>query len=463
MIEKNFECALWGTSWEEALSDGGQAQGTASFSNKQGATLNIPFGEILTSDFLGRCEPADCLYGFTRDGYYLALRESRSSGTSNSFPGAPKQKVYAKDIMISRQQFDPNGEVITADIWLSGLREWVCAAPYRAKHEKGEERVIYEVSWDISPRIVLREESPRITIEHSLSRSDLSAKGFKVDHDCFIHLQLEKPMSIEDVINTLIHPIREFLSFCIGRYAAIEKVDFFQPGSQGKIGYYAQFLTNGIVTSEYDNMLLPHSRIKDNASKLLETWLSFQEDMRRGATMLTSNLLYTRGLPLDLEFLAVAQTLEALMRHCHGTEELPEHEFKWRLGIVESSIDDPVVKKWALKKLEHSNYLSQRNTLQRHLDGLGGYATFLISDRKTFIARHLVTRNGYTHRKSDSKILSGDELYWHMRTVSFLNIGTMFIQLGFTPDEAVDILKTSHYEWYAVSKVQDLYARKKAS
>lgn len=274
MIEKNFECAIWGASWEEVLSDGGQAQGIASFSNKQGVTLDIPFGEILTSDFLGRCESADCLYGFTRDGYYLALRESRSSGTSNSFPGAPKQKVYAKDAMISRQQFDPSGEVVKVDIWLNGLREWVCVAPYRAKHEKDEESVIYEVGWDISPRIVLCEESPRITIEHSLSRSDLSVKGFKVDHDCFIRLQLEKPMSIEDAISTLIHPLREFLSFCIGRYAEIERIDFFQPESQNRIGYYAQFLTNEVVISEYDNMLLPYSRIKDNVSELLEIWLS---------------------------------------------------------------------------------------------------------------------------------------------------------------------------------------------
>lgn len=94
MEDKHFKTALWGFSWKEVLEESSTCeQGIAKLEDNR-VTLDIPFGQLLTDNSFyslrsGTVNPeeAEYLYGFTQDGWYLALANARSAGTGESSPG----------------------------------------------------------------------------------------------------------------------------------------------------------------------------------------------------------------------------------------------------------------------------------------------------------------------------------------------------------------------------------------
>lgn len=463
MEDKQFECALWGTSWDEALAEGSSEQGVASFSGNHGIRLEIPFGEVLPSDVLGQTKVADYLYGFSRNGDYLVLKGARSHGVSESFPGGKKQNVSADCILKSRKQFDPDIGVQSVTLRLKGLREWVGEAPITAIHYGAEKKLDVQMDIDNAPSIVLHENNPRISIEHCVTTSALTTKGINMGHDCLLSIRFEIPRSIEDILQNVIQPTQSFLSFCIGKHASIMELKFRQIDAMSDIDYYSCFVSSEKVVSDTDNMPLSYHRIKNDLSDAFSAWLNFEDDLERGSSLLVSLLTIEWKMPIDLQFLAAAQMLETLARYKRATEELSVDVFENYLAIVSSSIEDEVVREWVLKKLEHSNYVSQRKLLKDLLDDLGEYSDFLIQDKKRFLNNHLLLRNAYTHRSSDCespKLLKGGELYWHMQAVLFLSYGAVLMYLKYTPEEVVDIFTKSSFEWYKIARIKELYSKK---
>ena len=116
--DKHFKTALWGFSWKEVLEESSTCeQGIAKLEDNR-VTLDIPFGQLLTDNSFyslrsGTVNPEEVeyLYGFTQDGWYLALANARSAGTGESSPGAPHQYVHATEILASKDRFDPSQQV----------------------------------------------------------------------------------------------------------------------------------------------------------------------------------------------------------------------------------------------------------------------------------------------------------------------------------------------------------------
>lgn len=463
MEDRQFEYALWGTSWDEALAEGSE-QGIASFSENDGISLEIPFGEVLPSDMFGKTKEVDYLYGFSRNGDYLVLKCARSLGTSESFPGGKKQKISADCVLKSRMQFDPNAEVRSVTLKLKGLREWLGESPITAIHYMEEKKLDVQMDLDGAPSVVLHENNPEISIGHTITASPLTAKGISMAHDCFLSIRFDTPCNMEDVLQDVVQPVRSFLSFCIGKHASIAELKFRQIDATDDIDYYTRFVTSEKEISETDNMPLPYCRIKGNLKGLFSAWFSFEDDLKRGSSLLVSLLTIEWKMPIDLQFLASAQMLETLARHSHATEELSADVFAEYLRIAGSSIEDENVKDWVLRKLEHSNYVSQRKLLKDLLINLGAFSEYLVQDKNRFLHNHLLLRNAYTHRSDEcesAKLLKNSELFWHMQAVLFLSYGTVLMYLNYTPEELVEVFKKTHFEWYKIARIRELYSKKK--
>lgn len=136
MKSKTFATALWTDSLEKACrGDDGCVQGVASFDEADGVKLNIPFGEILGdrwSVVIGGPElpyELDWLYGFSQDGYRLAMKHVVFGGTSRSYPGGPHQELRAEQLFYSKYEFDPTKMVTGATLEITGLAEWLGFSP----------------------------------------------------------------------------------------------------------------------------------------------------------------------------------------------------------------------------------------------------------------------------------------------------------------------------------------------
>lgn len=463
MDDKQFECALWGTSWDDVFSDREAQQGVASFSGREGIRLDIPFGEILPSDMFGEVKKADFIYGFCRSGDYLVLGSARSFRSCESFPGGKKQGISADFVLKSRTKFDPSIKMQGATLRLKGLREWLGEAPITMIHYPERKKLDITMVLDKASSIILSENNPKISIEHHITTSALTTEGINLIHDCFLDIEFDVPLTIKEIEQEVIRPVQKFLSYCIGKHASIVELKFRQVDFSNVIEYFKRFASSEKDISETDNMPLPYRRIKANLPLLFSSWKAFRGDLERGVSLLVSLLMIEWKMPTDLQFLASAQMLEALSRHEQATEELSRDTFAEYTEVVRSSIEDKEVRVWALKKLEHSNYVSQRKLLKNLLDRLGIFSQYLLQDEKQFLNNHLRLRNAYTHRSDDcesSKLLMNAELYWHMQTVLFLSYGAVLVHLKYTPEEVIAVFTKSNYEWYKINKIKEMYSKK---
>ena len=462
MKDKVFETALWGRSWEDVLSETDTNYGEASLTDGEGVRLSIPFGEILSDDMFGKKESVDCLFGFSRDGEYLVLKNAISLGSTESYPGGKKQKLGASCILSSRERFDVNKNVQSVALELQGLREWLGEVPITAKHYENRKKLSIEMDLETKPSIMLSQGDFEISIGHSILTSPLTSAGIKMSHDCYLNIKCSIPCSIDSFINNVLYPMQKFFSFCVGKYVSIVDLKFQLADSQKSINYYASFLPSKGSISDTDYMPLPYSVIKNNLSDLFSLWMSFKGDLERGTSLLVSLLTIEWKMPLDLVFISAAQLFEAFARHNQKTNDLSETQFTKYLRVTNESIDNEEIRKWVEEKLKNSNHLSQRKLLKSLLRKLGQFTKYIVPDSMRFLENHLQLRNAYTHRSKDcesSKLLKDADLYWHTQGVLFLSYGAVLFYLGYSPEEIIDVFSKSYYQWYQVSKVQDLYSK----
>ena len=133
---KVFTAALWADCWDKVRREvDGCDQGTVIFDEDNGIELDIPFGEILKDRrvlILGGDdlpEELDWLYGFSQDGYWIAVKDVTSSGTSRSVPGGVHQTLSATRLLYSKDEFDPTKKVTGAVLEIGGLAEWLGSSP----------------------------------------------------------------------------------------------------------------------------------------------------------------------------------------------------------------------------------------------------------------------------------------------------------------------------------------------
>lgn len=135
MIPPSFTQGVWGKSWEEARGDNA-VQGTANLGD-EGVVLDIPCGKLLGSPSVvinGEKElsAAEYLYGFSQDGYALALGNAAYSGGETRYPGMVHQVIRADYLMAAKgcREFDPSNVIKRADIEVRNLADWYGKSAY---------------------------------------------------------------------------------------------------------------------------------------------------------------------------------------------------------------------------------------------------------------------------------------------------------------------------------------------
>lgn len=472
MEDKHFKTALWGFSWEEVLKESGICeQGTAKLENDR-ISLDIPFGQILADNSFyslrsdnAKPEEAEYLYGFTQDGWYLALANARSAGTGESFPGGPHQHVHATEILASKDRFDPCRQVKEVQVYMLGLREWYGKAPYSAHHYHDNRKTVYKLNMKDgkAQNAVLYEcDQYLIRICHHIAQSPVDTEGFHVDHDCIAHIAFKEPVVRKTAEATMVR-FSDFISLCVGFDAQITRIEYDIVGGSMPVFSYIPLVV-GAKPTQWQLAMVPlrYRDLESNISESIELWLNADEHFTEIGHLLCSLLFNSWKLPLDLKFTGASQVLESLSKYKADASALPEgqhQQYCERLNELYDTIDDQELQKWAKERMP-GNTKGQGRFLKELLEKHSAISDWLMPNRAAFVRAQIGSRNYYAHRHNNNGALKGAQLYWHTEGVLLFCYAAVTELAGVSVDRIMNGIRESDSMSRTAAKMRDLYSMK---
>ena len=468
MDDTHYAAANWGFTWDEAINDQNSIQGSANLVDNS-LLLDLPFGRLLGDPgvfVVGReAKPTetDYLFGFSQDGYYLALKDAYSLGTTTHIPGGDNQKIGGAFLLVSRSEFNPESKVSEIQLRATGLREWFASSPVGMQIDSitGKVRAItYDLDNEESyNRVILDDDAKRIEISHHTTTEGLTCAGSSMNHDCVLSVSLKNHLSFQEAVD-LINDIARFLSFCLGFMAEIKDLKLRFAECESLASCHGPFL-RGLPPKSQDLTVIPfkYSSLENAVEEYLKAWLRADTDLRSAKDMIVSLMTYRWDMPIDLHFVAASQALEALTRVNNDSLSLPEDEYDSYVKIIKESVTDKAALKWISERMP-KNLKGQTRRLREFCDKYLTYVNWIIGDRKAFVDNHTWLRNGYTHR--DAQSIKADDrhyekLYWHTECLLMLSYGVIWIILGMDANHLISQLEKTGFYNYKIHKIKKLY------
>jgi len=467
--DTEYRVAIWDESWENLFQGNDKPQGTANLVDNH-VTLEIPFGRMLGDVGVllvgDEQEPTevDWLYGFSQDGYRIALKNARSMGTSSSSPGGDNQHIGADYLFAAKSPFDPEKPVTNAVVRYSGLEGWVASTPFRSVHDNGTGRLVvveYDLEHEGAYNVdLLDDDRYHIYVCHSYRYGGLGVEGIDIDHWCEICIDFKTKSSLDDAMD-VITSISRFLAVCLGFGSEILEINL----RFGNVAGYAKCHSSFFRFKGPDkwNLLRIPFKLPVLAGEIKEylgAWLLEEGDLQVASGVFASLIGNNWEMPLDLKFLAASQVLEALSRVGVDLASIPQDEYEEYKNAVKEATEGTDAGKWILERLP-GNTKGQGRLLRELCDKHQVLFGWLISDGKEFLDNQSSARNHYAHRKPTDKgraPMQGEELYWHTECVLFLAHGIIWSNLGMDEQAFIDALERSGYRHDEVSKVRSMYS-----
>lgn len=424
--------------------------GLVKYSDGEGFRLQIPFGFLgEMSHFVGRVnesEQAPIVHGLLRNGKTVTLVDAVMTNMNMSFPGAGSEEHKALRGFIGGVACTANPRVDRVRLSYSHLRDWVVWHPSDSAHPVKNDQLggsvdyHYETPDDIE---LAAGDGWRMLLTHTAKLAFPSVRGFHLEHDCALTLEMKEPLGFDEMSTRFLSPIWLFLSFCLDR--TINETDV-----KVRLAGEEQWLDVGkaqAVSPSSDEvimepfMLLPMPRLGDRASQVLTRWMDLEGDERRAISLLVG-LTGERSVPSDLKFLAAAQALEAMSRADANEHELDGDEFRRRVGVILESVTDKKVRAWADRKLKHANQRPSADLLRDLASAVGEYVDTLAPDRERFFEDIRNNRNFYTHRDDSrvERVLEGAELYVLTQGILCFLKAAVLRKLDFSPEDTKSLM-----------------------
>ncbi len=198
-------------------------------------------------------------------------------------------------------------------------------------------------------------------------------------------------------------------------------------------------------------MLFTFGDLKEDLPRYLVNWIRKSEKMK--ATYdLYFEAQYSKMLALDIEFLILAQSLEAYHRNVHGGEYLSKEEYEPIKTALINAIPNCVETSHKAALMSRIEY-GYQYSLQTRLKGLCSEVLVeqkddvekLLGNPKDFIRRLVETRNYFTHRDGlpNEATLNDDELFDYSRKMRVLLQICFLREMGFPPNEITRLLNAN--------------------
>ncbi len=468
MENTTFKPACWGLSWDDATNPNAVQDAVEVSDN--GIVLNTSFGSILEDAHAfsiggaARRKRADYLYGLSQDGYFLALSDAVSFGTSASFPGGEHQRIYGKRLFAQKSggPFDPGGNVQAIQFRMEGLKEWLGSTVFEFEHKRQEDSLALCFSREKAKSrnaTLLENEALSIRVFHSYEIPEMSLGEIAFRHDCLAVIKFKRSaVPLDEALET-VEKLSRFMTFCVGFHAGVSEVDVMFEGQRGKVRLFRQMLC-WKAPSEHQLLHIPFSyrTIKDQIEGLLDSWMNASAELSKARDILISLMAYDWRMPIDVSFVTTSQALEALSRHDAELKAMEESAFEQRRMQIKAAIRDidADTRNWVMGRIGE-NRKGQERLLKELLDKYKAYACWLIPDMKAFVKDQVAARNWYSHRRSGPVNLSGLGLVHHTQLVQMLMYGIVWMKIGLGSVSLIDQLIKTGYKSDVTARAREKY------
>ena len=380
MNDKTWKTALWDTSWEELHEGKFSEEGVCRFSKTNGATLEIPFGDISkTRELMTTCRYVegissrryDYLFGITQDGTKLALYNVLSNGVGGSFPGSTYETLEAPTILESRSEFDPAAPMLSAQFDIQFLRDWL-GISYSPIRKDSTCTFDYDKGRLSLPLLI--SSNTCIEIRVGINRPQTNSSGLSISYYCHVCIEYLYGKTLDEIWRTDLWKLQSLFAFCFGTYPEVASAKVRQKREDRWIHVYRSSAnTNRVAKLSAQPPIQLHQLGRDGLQKLAQSWFDLSGDEQHAAEMLTS-LLGSWNMPLDLELLAATTMFESLIRanrpplyDKEALEELIEpivtsadDEISERVKGLLSQLDKPSYNQMLKEAYEEAKPWSQR-------------------------------------------------------------------------------------------------------
>lgn len=333
MLDKEWSEGIWDTNWGALFHGDQYVQGSCEFSSTTGAILTFPFGDISESRLIaesgvffstGEEKRYPYLYGFTQDGFYLALLDALSDGVARRIPGGTKETLRSSIVLEAKGQFDPFASVVELRVEVNQLAEWLhCTYSPRING-----RVI-EVDLDTPSITIPILNTLRLCGEVRIGLNPVkqAQRALNVSTYCYVYMRYSLGAPLLKVLHEDLGRLRSLFSFLFARRALVDSLAAKFADEDNWVNVYMSSPVEIVGNGRLDPAVAFSSLHKEGLLKLSNRWFSLDGDGYRASQVLTS-LLSKWEMPFDLKQVAASTMLESLMRanadRLYSDEELNE-------------------------------------------------------------------------------------------------------------------------------------------
>ena len=471
----NFEPACWSAD-EDGLDNIDKCPlGLLSFDGQNAPELSILRGHLVSEstpmedggDAFALDFDKKAVFGYSNDNKYYVLRNVHGMNAIPFSRAFIQQKLQGESIIVANQRIGHNPSISELTVDLSGFSEWIRTC-FSHKSYEITETGNHELKFTYAPEdahdiLLYKGDGYEVYAKHFVEQDTCktpSAFSFKETWQLSFRMLDSEGKPLNDILGKLFEPFERLLTFCMGFPGNIEGITFtsIDPAARGQyFDLYAPGKKDKI-SKLAANMPLPYPEISNRFQDIADKWMNAKGYALKACDA-ASALLGKWDKASDVMFLLAAQSFEATSRIWDDLSKPSAEEFNQKRDRVLKSIDDKELHDWAENRLKPQKYVTPGERAKNLWLKLGNFADTVIPNSELFLKQHRVSRNGYTHVKNNSDLLTGNDLYWHARAIQVLQYGAVLLYLGFQPAEILSVFQEHDFMTSFIRKAQDMYAQ----
>ncbi len=270
-----------------------------------------------------------------------------------------------------------------------------------------------------------------------------------IEQTASVQLEFDSPRSFDELVNGVLRHIQDFLSLAVGRMSSLLELRVVRAGEDPRREAIRVLYGQGRrIGSEKpvdpDKMVFTLKEVRDMWPEPLRRYVAARDQIR-SAMDLYFAVVNSPGLYIEVQFLNMAQALEAMHRGTREVTLLAPAQFAVVRERIELLLRSPELalpedpRESLAGKVEYWNEVTLRHRLRDLVAGLQPAAQEVIGDASRFVRRVVNARNYLTHRdpRYSESISDVPALVRLTHQLEFL-VEQNLLQLIGVPDEILD-------------------------
>ncbi len=429
-----------------------QVSGVLRLDSGYGANLEL-IGSFVPG-FGKQVDYAPIIHGFTTNATKItlwqcqAIRNFSSVKQGNSFTSSTFAPLY----LFIGHHFASSEDMVfeSLSINYSNLEDWSGINPFEVDYGglPAKVAVSYERPIEISAEV----NNVSISFHHILKTLNQSVSEVSLNQIAILSVRPHTPLHFDILMKDIVYDLRNFLSLAIGQaiYPQIIAGSVPEVDNEVKIFYASGQPAKSSGIQHPRNMLFSLSDISNNFEQILKTW--FEKSKALDPVFeLYFGILYNSSMYPKVEFLLLAQALEAYHRRIHKGFYLPKKEYTAVAKALKAVMPDEL-KSELKKNLDSRIDMGNEYTLITRLklilnEVLKPYRAQLdqlIGDIDVFAGTVKATRNYLTHHdKVKGAITDSTEIYVYAQKMKVVLQMCFLVELGFSPEQISKMISQS--------------------